>query len=889
MRFNSLSSGAKFVRADLHIHSYGFDDGSYDVSDETLTPQNIVDTAITNGLKIISITDHNEITNCKHAIEYSIGKDILVIPGIEVSSTQGHILFYFKDFAQLRSFHGRLNISGDKQRCTQGICDLINIAKQQSGFAVLAHIEVSSGFEQTIGRFNKTIEDIFSCDSLLALEITAKESNKLYTDEDDSVERFNIVKMRRTLNSREADSVLPKIMSSDAHTLAALGKNASGDKKLTRFKIDELSFESIRIALMSYESRIRLEDFIPEKIPHFVGMDINGGLLDGQSIKFSHNLTCIIGGRGTGKSTLLESLREVSGNQSESKLVDCEVWPQEIVLHFEDETGKRVIFKREKNNQAINASDSYEEIDHVAIESYGQGKTADTIQHSDQNPRVLLDFLDKFIDIHQLLEEDKEICRLLVENQSALAKDRIEVEGIPATKRQIGVLETKKQRLEKDKVGDLVKYQTSLILERGIRESLIKDLNELVKSYKGVLDNKETFEHFSAMSTTDIIVGKDEFEKVKQIIDQFATIVQEKATELDNELNQKIAELKVQLSEWKSKENEIQQKIDEKRIELEKLGIPFDIGKINQIATDLQYYNNRLRKQIDIEKNLKKLEEDRKELISRRIKLKQEVFKKRYAFAIIINENLKNSVDNLFVTVKYSEGCYSPEFERHITQIMGWRTSQVPKAFHLSRCISPLSFSEGIKKKQLPEISKLKDNDGNLIFTAADIQAIIEKSNADFNFQEFESMPFEDLPAIQVTKLIEKDGKKIPFIKSIGQLSLGQQQSILLAILIQSKSNCPLLIDQPEDNLDSEFIYKSIVKNLRLIKERRQVIIVTHNPNITVLGDAELVVPLKSSSTKTIIADRGSIDTKAVRDLCCDILEGGSRAFLQRQKIYGLE
>jgi predicted ATPase len=54
------------------------------------------------------------------------------------------------------------------------------------------------------------------------------------------------------------------------------------------------------------------------------------------------------------------------------------------------------------------------------------------------------------------------------------------------------------------------------------------------------------------------------------------------------------------------------------------------------------------------------------------------------------------------------------------------------------------------------------------------------------------------------------------------------------------------LIDQPEDNLDSEFIYKTIVKTLRKIKEQRQVIIVTHNPNIAVLGDAEVAIEFKS-------------------------------------------
>lgn len=135
----------------------------------------------------------------------------------------------------------------------------------------------------------------------------------------------------------------------------------------------------------------------------------------------------------------------------------------------------------------------------------------------------------------------------------------------------------------------------------------------------------------------------------------------------------------------------------------------------------------------------------------------------------------------------------------------------------------------------------------------------------------------------------DEDGNQKIVSKSLSQLSLGQQQSILLAILLQSKSKVPLLIDQPEDNLDSEFIYKTIVANLRKIKEKRQVIIVTHNPNIAVLGDAELIIPLKSTSIKSIITERGSIDRQETRNLCCDILEGGRQAFIKRKDIYGIK
>ncbi|TXK94831.1 histidinol-phosphatase, partial [Methylococcaceae bacterium CS5] len=192
-----MNSGAKFVRADLHIHSFGEGTGSFDVTDEQMTPQSIVDTAIAANLKIISITDHNEIFNCKTAVDYAVDKDILVILGIEVSTTQGHLLVYFETFKDLRSFHGKLTISEDKERCSQGIVECLNLACLNNGFGILAHIELDSGFEKTVGRFNAQMNDLFCHPSLLALEISKKSSFELYTGNDFDSNHLALVKERR--------------------------------------------------------------------------------------------------------------------------------------------------------------------------------------------------------------------------------------------------------------------------------------------------------------------------------------------------------------------------------------------------------------------------------------------------------------------------------------------------------------------------------------------------------------------------------------------------------------------------------------------------------------------------------------------------------------------
>jgi len=88
--------------------------------------------------------------------------------------------------------------------------------------------------------------------------------------------------------------------------------------------------------------------------------------------------------------------------------------------------------------------------------------------------------------------------------------------------------------------------------------------------------------------------------------------------------------------------------------------------------------------------------------------------------------------------------------------------------------------------------------------------------------------------------------------------------------------------------LDGEFIYQSIVPVLRRAKERRQVIVVTHNANIAVLGDAEQIIVLRSTNERAAIVDRGSIDADNIREAACTILEGSREAFRRRARIYEL-
>ena len=124
--------------------------------------------------------------------------------------------------------------------------------------------------------------------------------------------------------------------------------------------------------------------------------------------------------------------------------------------------------------------------------------------------------------------------------------------------------------------------------------------------------------------------------------------------------------------------------------------------------------------------------------------------------------------------------------------------------------------------------------------------------------------------------------------RTIKKLSTGQQcTAILHLLLLQNKD--PLIMDQPEDNLDNAFIADRIVSELRNAKINRQFIFATHNANIPVFGDAEWIGVFDSSEGqgRMPIELQGAIDVEAVREMTANILEGGRTAFNQRKLKYG--
>lgn len=809
-----------------------------------------------------------------------------MVPAVELSTQQGHLLIYCLTVERLEAFYGKLDIPADRKLCRNTMAQCLKIAAEFDGFGILAHIDTEAGIEKAYPKFDVFKQDILNCPNLLALEITDAKNCDWFSQLDDNQDRKNCSKLRREALGHEPDVQLAKVMGSDSHALTALGRNARGDKRLTRIKLESLNFDALRIGLLDSAARVRLEELVPQSVSHFVGMKLEGGFLDGQVIHFSKNLTCIIGGRGAGKSTMLESLCVGSGNGPETALVDSEVWPDCISLIFEDEAGTRHTLTRAKLEDVSNQDPDGPLW--VSIENYGQGQTASTIHNCDKDPVILLDFLDSFLDLDEMKTLDEELRNELLANQDEIEKLQREINRIPDIEQAKKVADGQVAALKTQKAAEVVELEQKLARERIFRDRLQQNLGNLFKSIKEGLSSSELRELIENMDGSTLAVGMSEFKTVQKLAKELAADVDLLSTELETKVKTVTGQIVAQLNSWDAKQKQTREKIEELRRELAKQKIPLDIAFIRKVTKDATEYANKLAELKKLVPKQQAAVQNRLALLKKRRELKSKMFTTRQSFAVLMNQNLATSVVDYAVTLKFREGVLSKQFEDLVKEAMGWRTAAVPKAAIIAKHFSPMTLVDVIDRKNAKALTAITDENGNTIFTEKEATEILEKLGDWTNYVAIQRCPFEDYPEIKVTKAIDlPNGKKVFRQREFSKLSLGQQQSILLTILLHSRSRVPLIIDQPEDNLDSEFVYTTLVRSLRSIKEQRQVIVVTHNPNIAVIGDAELIIPLRGAAEFSVIRDRGSIDTHNTKEIVCTILEGGRSAFLRRRDMYG--
>jgi len=160
-------------------------------------------------------------------------------------------------------------------------------------------------------------------------------------------------------------------------------------------------------------------------------------------------------------------------------------------------------------------------------------------------------------------------------------------------------------------------------------------------------------------------------------------------------------------------------------------------------------------------------------------------------------------------------------------------------------------------------------------------QSFTEHMN-DARRRELSAMRNEDLYVLQYQVSTSPEE-----YRDIDKLSGGQQVGLLLSLVLEMEDCRPLVIDQPEDELDKAFLLETLLPTLRRLKGRRQIIFATHDANLVVNGDADQVICLEADASQGRIAAQGAIESDGAKKAIIHVLDGGKDAFELRQAKYG--
>ena len=314
-----------------------------------------------------------------------------------------------------------------------------------------------------------------------------------------------------------------------------------------------------------------------------------------------------------------------------------------------------------------------------------------------------------------------------------------------------------------------------------------------------------------------------------------------------------------------------------KTSQLQKQGLSGGIAQLSKLIEDKAKHVRNIASLTTQLTALKPTRERRQQLLDDLTTIREEMSTRRRGQIETVNQSFKDTIDDYSIYLYYNPAGMCEQFLKVLLEAMQGTFFQEKTAQQFCESTSPPALSAHVAAGDVTAISGISNLGGLWA------RQIVEQFSSLARLHKLQVTPKPPCPRIKVLTKTHPQ-KQIP----VNQLSDGQKHTILLAIAMLAESNDPLIIDQPEDDLDNAFIFKSVVRTLRFIKERRQVIVVTHNANIAVLGDSELLFPMRREGDKGKATERGSIDHPPTKQAVQDVLEGGTTAFLRRKAIYGV-
>lgn len=896
------TAGLNFQKFDLHVHT----PASGDFRNKNITPEEIVETALSKGLKAIAITDHHSGEWIDRVKEAAKGSGLTVFPGIEITVIGGengiHIIGLFdvnKTTRDLESFLGGIDIRPENQGKTNvvvteaSIEKVINKINEHNGLAVLAHANSSKGVISEIKGTSRTA--IFRNSDLLAVEVTEAD----FKDE----KKGRATRAIDLLDGKHADYCNRKLgvyQASDNpceldngeladHCLEGIGR------RYTYFNVDDsITLESLRQCFIDPDTRIRQRQDIESEVrkaqsrfPFIKEVRVTGGFLDNAEVIFHSGLNTIIGGKGSGKSLLIEFIRFVLNQESTQ---------EQIEKDHNGKLEKRLMQFGAVTIVFVDEAGTEHEITRKYDPTEGNPYSKDHTPDPGQAYPVL--FLSQ-----------NEIIRI-AESEAEQIKFIDSFFDFRSFQKRIGDHEAKIRDMDKNfascldaihkarEFGQQSKTLTDQITK--INEKLKSDIFErFEKSQKKYLALTTQLEYLGELKALLIEFSKEAEEKTP--IDADEVVAEDPAVKrvisisiqaqmiIENDLSATLAKIEEKINKA---QGEIA--IYKPSYEKEKKAYEGEILKSGGDDKALSAQRERLVKELkDIDRKysaykslaekIRKVKEEREQLLNVLASIYSEYSSQRKQkceeFESFSKGRVKATLNELSDVT---------EFRSRLDNLKrgSYLTAQEIEA--ISKKIKPRDFVLNLMRYD-STAGETKDSHLKVISDSVGLNLARIKTLADFLINEYEytdllslehqAMP-KDRPVIKVN--VGDDQYEL-----LSDVSTGQKCTAMLVMAL-CEGTMPIVVDQPEDSLDIKSIWEDMCSKLRAEKEGRQFIFTTHNSSLAVASDTDKYLILEATATSGEVVHCGAIDSEEIKEEIIKYLEGGTDAYRIKFKKYNI-
>ncbi len=881
--------GSRFYKCALQVNSFSYAQhrGKTSLQEADYNKQ-ILQQCQDNHIEVVGLSDHGKVEDSEELRNLLQQNGIAVFPGFEIASSEKiHMVCLYPEdssLAKLNQYLGQLmgenstKLAQEPTHPSSFSCEQIanKVTNDQEGFWYAAHLTGNNGLLRLDGGGGNYVQ-LWKKEELV-------KAGQIPGPIEDVPDKYNYQQIIQNKNpDYKRIRPIAIINAKDIEHPETLSDPSAS----CLIKMTEPDFSAFRKAFFDPESRIRLNHQRPKNrysVIESIQWQGAGFFLEAD-LCLSENLNAIIGGRGTGKSTLIEGIRYVldlptrgQDNKVSEALRKNNLGDSKIILRVTSkaQSGQRYTISRRYGEQTI-VKNEQEQPSHLSprdilpdVVLLGQNEILEIEKDDSAKLALINDFLP---DSHEFDETLQEIKRQLADNRKKWIKADEDFDLLNAVVQRELKLKEQVEQFKKLGIEKKLKNVNLLEKENSIQTDIQRQI-ELVQ--KWLKDYEDVFElEFLQDASINPLPNKVILIEMRGMLEvlkeQLDGLVQQAKRHLEDARNKQDA----LQTEWESSVSKIKDELQQ-AIAL----LPEQAGKTGKMLG---------REYTDIIKALTLIDKQKNEH-KRQKALIKEIKRERN----ILLEKYRDTAFNRFDALKKSSGKLNRD------ELKGKVRIRVERCGNLRSLKDFLLTIEGIGEAKIKWLDQTVDVDllaWSKWIEEKGAQAFMDKYGSiglqnstidkllNLNLQkrlELEEIELKDKVEIELN--IAHDDEED--YKLLNDLSTGQKCTAILNLLLSSRDD-PLIVDQPEDHLDNAFIADRIVQDLRQLKTKRQFIFATHNANIPVFGDAELITVLHSDKHGGKITEMGAIDKPEVSERAAEILEGGKAAFEMRRHKYG--